>query len=179
MNKYFAAAAVVSVLAAAGCSSSDWNTDDSAPVTYAPVSYWASVNNVRECYYFGTDMNSGLAQVYALENSGLCPMYAMPVQMPVSLAEEYFDYFSSAAYYDTYVPAAYRRTYVSVTCVHFHQTYSTQISRLSRTAVYRSSNGSTTHGTPNSTSFVQTRKTVTYTVPRQSSVSKSYSSGRK
>ena len=169
------------VLASSACGSSFWS-DDGADY-YTPVSYYQTVGNVYECYYFGSDTAAGYAQAYSLMNSGGCPQYSIPTQMPVSWAEMYFDYYSSAAYYNTYVPASYRRSYTSVTLVNFHRTYSTQIANLSKTAVYKSSSGSTTRGVPKSSSFTSgtSSKTVKYTVPSRSSSTRTYSSssGRK
>jgi hypothetical protein len=162
LKKKVVAAGLV-LAAAAGCSSSYWN-DDSAPAYYTPSAYYQTVNNVYECYYINS-----MDEAYALENVGLCPRYAIPTLMPVSWEETYWDYYSSPAYYNTYVPLAYRRTYVNVTCVHFHQTYSSQITKLTRTAVYKSSKGGTFVNISKASSFTSgtTKKVVNYSVPSQ------------
>lgn len=165
-QKLNVAAAGLVLAASAACS-----ITDTTPDAYTPAAYYQTVNNVYECYYI-----SSMDEAYALENAGLCPTYATPTLMPVSWEEMYWDYYSSPSYYNTYVPSSFRRTYVNVTCVHFHQTYSTQITRLSKTAVYKSSNGGTVRGVTKTSSFSSgTRKTVTYSVPQSpSSNSRSY-----
>lgn len=171
LKKKVVAAGLV-LAAAAGCSSSLFQ-DDSTPVVYTPAAYYQTVNNVYECYYINS-----MDEAYALENAGLCPMYAIPTLMPISWEEMYFSYYSSPAYYNTYVPLAYRRTYVNVTCVHFHQTYSSQITRLSARAVYHSSGGGTVRGVTKTSSFSSgtTRKVVSYSVPTRTISRNSYSS---
>lgn len=140
---------------------------------YAPAAYYQTVDGVYECYYV-----SQMSEAYALENAGLCPTYAIPAPMPISWEEMYWDYYSSPAYYNTYIPASYRRTYVNVTCVHFHQTYSSQITKLSKTAVYKSSSGGTVRGAPKTSAFTSgTQKAVKYSVPKAPSYS-NHSYGR-
>lgn len=171
-----AAAGLVLAASAVACGSIFSSDDDGAPLSYAPPAYYQVVNNVEECYYI-----SSMSEAYALENAGLCPRYAIPTQMPLSWEETWWDYWSSPAYYNTYVPASYRKTYVSVTCVHFHQTYSTQITKLSKSAVYKASNGTTVRGTTVTkiSGFSSNRSTprvVNYSVPRQTVRYSSYRS---
>lgn len=172
LKKKVVAAGLV-LAAAAGCSSSFYEDDSSAPVVYTPAAYYQTVNNVYECYYINT-----MDEAYALENAGLCPRYAVPTLMPLSWEEMYFSYYSSPAYYSTYVPLAYRHTYVNVTCVHFHQTYSSQITKLSKTAVYHSSGGGIVRGVTTASSFSSgtTKKVVSYKVPTRTISRSSYSS---
>ena len=140
------AGALIATLTACG---SGWGDDgsDSADATYTPAAYWQSVDNVRSCFYFGTDLTDGLAQVALLQAAGLCPDGSMPVAAPLYWAEEYYPYYSSPAYYNAYVPSSYRSTYTHVTVVHFSTTYKTQIKAASAKAVYRSSAGGTVKGT--------------------------------
>lgn len=140
-------AALIASLTACG---SGWS-DDSADATYTPAAYWQSVDNVRSCFYFGTDLTDGLAQVALLQAAGLCPDGSMPVAAPLYWAEEYYPYYSSPAYYNAYVPSSYRSTYTHVTVVHFSTTYKTQIKAASAKAVYRSSAGGTVKGAQVST----------------------------
>lgn len=172
LKKKVVAAGLV-LAAAAGCGSA-FDSDGSAPAYYTPSAYYQTVNNVYECYYINS-----IDEAYALENAGLCPRYAIPTLMPISWEEMYWDYYSSPAYYNTYVPASFRRTYVNVTCVHFHQTYSSQITSLSKKAVYKSSKGGTFVGVSKASSFTSgtTKKVVKYNVPSQTvKITKSYSS---
>lgn len=136
---------------ASACGSLGDDSSDSADVTYTPAAYWQSVDNVRSCFYFGTDLTDGLAQVALLQAAGLCPDGSMPVAAPLYWAEEYYPYYSSPAYYNTYVPSSYRSTYTHVTVVHFSTTYKTQIKAASAKAVYRSSAGGTVKGAQVST----------------------------
>lgn len=133
-----------SLVAACGLFSSGGG--DTTDATYAPVSYWQTVDNVRSCFYFGTDLNDGLAQVALLQAAGLCPAGSMPVAAPLYWSEEYYPYYSSPAYYNAYVPASDRTTYTHVTVVKFSSTYNTQIKAASSNAVYRSSAGGTVKG---------------------------------
>jgi len=131
--KRIVSAAAVSLAAAAvvaGCSSAP------APLTYAPAAYGIS----GHCYYVDDP-----AEAVALQAAGLCPRSWVPTLMPVAWHEEYYAFYDSPAYYDTYVPAKVRTVYVQRQ-TSFGRTYRTAIATRSKTAVYRSSAGTTVKG---------------------------------
>lgn len=127
-----AAAAITAALVTAGCGS----TGNGQDVTYAPAAYGAN----GQCYYINSP-----AEAVALEQAGLCPAGWVPTLMPLSWEQEYYAYYDSPAYYNRYVPVRYRTVYIHTESA-FGRTYHTAILTQSRTAVYKSSTGSTVHG---------------------------------
>ncbi len=109
--------------------------------SYTPAAYYQTVGDVNDCYYVTSP-----AEAASLISAGLCPAGSVAYQMPVSWEEEYYDYYSSPAYYNTYIPVSSRSIYVNYTRVSFHTKYSTQITKASSKAVYKSSSGGTVSG---------------------------------
>lgn len=123
-------------IAVAGCSS------PRPPVTYAPVAYGEVVGGQGRCYYVQDP-----AEVAALQQAGLCPATWLAYQAPPVWEATYWDWYSSPSYYGTYVPITRRATYTSVTVVSFQSTHTADISRLSKTATYKGSDGKTATAT--------------------------------
>lgn len=101
------------------------------PVTYAPVAY----GEYGHCYYVDDPY-----EVTVLQNQGLCNRSWVPFLMPLLWHQMYYPYYSSPGYYNTFVVVSHRTTYVT-TQKTFGNTYKSDISRVSKTAKYKGSNG--------------------------------------
>lgn len=131
--------ALLALSASSACSSVG-SADQSATVSYRPASFGVGVSDGFDCYYV---VDRG--EVADLVAAGLCPAGSIPTLIPTAYLEEYWGYYDSSAYL-VYVPSGSRTHYTSYEVTFSHR-YSTQISTLSRKAVYKGSNGSTVTGT--------------------------------
>jgi len=136
------ALALLALSASSACSS-DGSSGQAAAVSYQPASFGVRVTGGFDCYYV---LDRG--EVADLVTAGLCPAGSIPTLIPAAYLEEYWGYYDSSAYL-VYVPSGSRTRYTSYEATFLHR-YSTQISTLSRKAVYKGSNGSTVTGTSGS-----------------------------
>lgn len=133
------ALALLALTASSACSS-DGSSGQGAAVSYQPASFGVRVTGGFDCYYV---LDRG--EVADLVTAGLCPAGSIPTLIPAAYLEEYWGYYDSSAYL-VYVPSGSRTRYTSYEATFSHR-YSTQITTLSRKAVYKGSNGSTVTGT--------------------------------
>lgn len=109
------------------------DSDSGVPVSYAPVAYGIP----GQCYYVNSP-----AEAVTLQAAGLCPRSWVPVLMPLAWHMMYASYYDGPGYYNRYVPVGQRNVYINKTTV-FEKNYSSGISKASKNATYKGSDGST------------------------------------
>lgn len=115
---------------------------------YPPMQAYGPSANV--CYYAYSP-----AEVDNLEAQGLCAQGALAVQAPPVWLDRYWYYYDSPLYYDTFVPPMYRHYYATTYARNYQRQHSSDIARLAKTAVYRTTSGKKVTGVTSTARFGQ------------------------